>query len=75
MVMPPSGVLIDVVHTLDRNVKRFAGGLVLKAHTLLYHSTLGFRVMKKRKKEIHTLSRRVDGSVKTPLVDQIEEQA
>ena len=27
--------------TLQRNVKRFRGGLVLKAHRWLYHSTLG----------------------------------
>jgi len=31
-------------------VKRFRGGLVFKAHRLLYHSTLGFRVIKKKKK-------------------------
>jgi len=28
-----------------RNVQRFRGGLVFKAHGLLYHSTLGWRVM------------------------------
>jgi len=33
-----------------RNVKRFRGGLVFKAHRLVYHSTLGLRVIKKRKK-------------------------
>jgi len=32
---------------LRRNVKRCPGGLVFKAHRLLYHSTLGLRVMKK----------------------------
>jgi len=31
-------------------VKRFRGGLVFKAHRLLYHSTLGSRVIKKKKK-------------------------
>ena len=31
---------------LRRNVKRFRGGLVLEAHLLLYHSTLGSRVIK-----------------------------
>jgi len=31
-------------------VKRFRGGLVFKAHRLLYHSTLGLRVIKKKKK-------------------------
>ena len=35
---------------LRRNVKRFRGGLVFKAHRLLYHSTLGLRVIKKKKK-------------------------
>ena len=33
-----------------RNVKRFRGGLVFKAHRLLYHSTLGLRVIKKKNK-------------------------
>ena len=34
---------------LRRNVKRFRGGLVFKAHRLLYHSTLGLRVIKKKR--------------------------
>jgi len=34
---------------LRRNVKRFRGGLVFKAHRLLYLSTLGLRVIKKKK--------------------------
>ena len=29
---------------LHRNLQRFRGGLVFKAHILLYHSTLGLRV-------------------------------
>ena len=33
------------------NVQRFRGGLLFKAHGLLYHSTLGLRVIKKKKKE------------------------
>ena len=36
---------------LGRNEKRFRGGLVFKAHRLLYHSTLGSRVIKKKKKK------------------------
>jgi len=32
-----------------RNEKRFGGGLVFKAHRWLYHSTLGSRVIKKKK--------------------------
>ena len=31
------------------NVKRFRGGLVFKAHRLLYHSTLGLRVIKRKR--------------------------
>ena len=33
-----------------RNVQWFRGGLVFKAPTLSYHSTLGSRVLKKKKK-------------------------
>ena len=33
---------------LSRNMKRFRGGLVFKAHRLLYHSTLGSRGIKKK---------------------------
>ena len=40
----------------ERNVKWFRGGLVCKAHRLVYHSTLGWRVIKKKKKEERTLS-------------------
>ena len=36
---------------LHRNVQRFRGGLVFKAHRLVYHSTLGLRVIKKKKKQ------------------------
>ena len=35
-----------------RIVQRFRGGLVFKAHRLLYHSTLGLRVIKKKKKTL-----------------------
>jgi hypothetical protein len=34
---------------LHRIVKRFRGGLVFEAHRLLYHSTLGSRVIKQKK--------------------------
>ena len=34
---------------LSRNVERFQRGLVFKTHRLLYHSTLGSRVIKKEK--------------------------
>ena len=35
---------------LHINVQRLRGGLVFKAHRLLYHSTLGLRVVKQKKK-------------------------
>jgi len=48
----------DVV--LLRNVQRFRGGLVLKAHRFFYHSTLCLRVTKKKKKRA-CQHRRLDG--------------
>jgi hypothetical protein len=36
---------------LGRNVERFRGWLVFKAHRLLYHSTLGSRITKRNKSE------------------------
>ena len=35
---------------LYRNMQRFRGGLVFKAHRLLYHPTLGVRVIKRKKR-------------------------
>ena len=37
-------------YRLHINVQRFRGGLVFKAHGLLYPSTLGLRVITKKKK-------------------------
>jgi len=36
-----SGPVVEQL--LHRNVQRFRGGLVLKAHRLLFHSTLGLK--------------------------------
>ena len=33
-------------------MERFQGGLVFKAHRLLYHSALGSRVIEKKKKKV-----------------------
>ena len=38
---------------LAKNVKQFRGGLVIMAHRLLCHPTLGSRVIKKRKNKVH----------------------
>ena len=43
------GPYISVV-LLHINVQRFRGGLSFKAHRRLYHSTLGLRVIKKKKR-------------------------
>ena len=40
----------------------FRGGLVFKAHRLVYHSTLGLRVIKKKKKKHDHLRECVDGA-------------
>ena len=45
-----------ITQGLFRNVQRFRGGLVFKAHWLLHHSTLGLKVMNKKEKK------RVDGT-------------
>jgi len=42
----PSTISTWWAQLLYRNVQRFRGGLVFKAHRLLYHSTLGLRVTK-----------------------------
>ena len=36
---------------LSRKVEQFRGGLVFKAHRWLYHSTLGSRIIKRKKKD------------------------
>ena len=41
--------LQEVSRVLGRNVEWFRGGVVFKAHGLLYHSTLGVREIKKKK--------------------------
>jgi len=40
-------------------VQRFPGGLVFKAHKLWYHSTLGLRAIKKRRRWIWLLIRNI----------------
>ena len=48
----PSALMPATNQLLHSNVQRFRGGLVFKAHRLLYHSTLGLRVVKKKKKVV-----------------------
>ena len=47
----PSGTILNLTTTLRRNMEQFRGVLVFNAHRLLYHSTLGSRVIKKKKKK------------------------
>jgi len=42
-------------------VKRFRGGIVFKAHRLLYHSILGLRAIQKKKKKKRAARRRCPG--------------
>jgi len=42
-------VCSPIEQLLYRNVQRFRGGLVVQAHRRVYHSTLGLRVIKKKK--------------------------
>ena len=42
-------------HSL-RNVKRFQGGLVFKAHRLVYQSTLSLRVIRERERDAQLMS-------------------
>jgi len=45
-------------------VKRFRGGLVFKAHRLVYHSTLGLRVIKKQRRRESGEDLAFDGGAK-----------
>jgi len=51
----------------EEGVKRFRGGLVFKAHRHLYHSTLGFRVIKKKKKAREVRERPVSVCSRSPM--------
>ena len=41
---------------LYRNVQRFRGGLVFKACRFVYHSTLSLRVIKKKNRDLNSIS-------------------
>ena len=51
VVLPPRADL-----RLEEEALLFRGGLVFKAHRLLYHSTLGLRVIKKKKEALRIVS-------------------
>jgi len=52
LLMPIPGPATTIQgQLLRRNVKRFRGGLVFKARRHLCHSTLGLRVIKKKRKD------------------------
>ena len=48
---------------LRRNVERFRAGLVVKAHILVYHSTLRWRLVKEKKRTFKSLY--IRGTVRT----------
>ena len=60
---------------LHRNVQRFRGGLVHKAHKFLYHSTLGLIVMKKKKKQKGRARFRRDKQALSTGVPHLQENA
>ena len=49
MPSPKLGTVTNDVRPPARNVNRFRGGLVFKAHRLVYYSTLGLRVIKRER--------------------------
>ena len=58
---------------LSRNVKRFRRGLVFKAHRRVYHSTLGLRVIeKKRRKKAGVMKKLRENGVDTDGLWQAE---
>jgi len=49
---------------------RFRGGLVFKAHRLLYHSNLGLRVIKKKKiRFVHLKTIRIENTISVVSVE------
>jgi len=61
--------IIKLLHVFEapgkvRNVKRFRGGLVFKAHRLVCHSTLGWRVIQKKKEQGQSRVRAKKGQLK-----------
>ena len=60
---PRPGVSFRSIHFTE---KRFRSGLVFKAHRLLYHSTLGLRVIKKRRRRARyqTAERLIDAGTR-----------
>jgi len=50
-VRAAAAAISKVLQKLLAEMWRFRGGLVFKAHRLLYHSTLGLNIIKKEKKK------------------------
>jgi len=46
---------------LHRNVQRFRGGLILKAHSFVYHSTLGLEVIQQKQRRCRDRSAALSG--------------
>ena len=50
--------VLNLRTTTSQKCEAFGGGLVFEAHRLVQHSTLGSRVMKKKKRHLHHGERR-----------------
>ena len=61
-----AGLILLDAPGLYRNVKRFQGGLGFKADRLVYHSTPGLRVIKKKKSSTEKASTFAAGNSKCP---------
>ena len=58
-----------------RNVQRFRSGLVFKVHRLLYHTTLGLRVTKKKQSGRRCDLFEVGGALQEPPLSALGEVA
>ena len=59
IVLKFSELKFEADYMFEEVQKRFRGGLVFKAHRWLYHSTLGSRVIKKKRRRSSAESTRV----------------
>ena len=65
------GVRGGEIRVICRNVQRFRGGLVFKAHRLWYHSTLGWRVIKKKKERQRWARLRIGECCNIPFASRL----
>jgi len=62
MGCPRNDSVVRGVGRVSGNVQRFRGGLVFKAHRHLHYSTLGLRVITKKRRRVQGSGCRVQGA-------------